>query len=92
MKRIFLWLAALTLLLPLRAEAVSTHASSAILMDVDSGRILYQQDIHQQRLIASITKLMTALVAVEDRDVAEGMPVVVVEEVVGKGKPVVEEV
>lgn len=65
MKRIFLWLAALTLLLPLRAEAVSTHASSAILMDADSGRILYQQDIHQQRLIASITKLMTALVAVE---------------------------
>ena len=47
------------------AEAVSTGASSAILMDADSGRILYEQNIHDRRPIASITKLMTALVAVE---------------------------
>lgn len=34
-------------------------------MDAESGRVLYAQNIHEQRLIASITKLMTALVAVE---------------------------
>ena len=45
--------------------AVSTHASSAVLMDAESGRVLYEQDSHERRLIASITKLMTALVAVE---------------------------
>ena len=47
------------------AHAVGTGASAAILMDADSGRVLYEENIHQRRLIASITKLMTALVAVE---------------------------
>lgn len=43
----------------------SISASSAILMDVESGRVLYEKDAHSRRLIASTTKLMTALVAVE---------------------------
>ncbi len=47
------------------AEAVDTHASCAVLMDAESGRVLYEQDAHRPRLIASITKLMTALVAAE---------------------------
>ncbi len=34
-------------------------------MDAASGRILYEKDAHTRRLIASTTKLMTALVAVE---------------------------
>ena len=60
-------LAALTALLLLcpPARAVSTNASCAVLMDAESGRVLYEQNSHQPRLIASITKLMTALVAVE---------------------------
>lgn len=33
-------------------------------MDAESGRILYERDAHSKRLIASTTKLMTALVAV----------------------------
>lgn len=40
-------------------------ATSAILMDLESGRILYHKNENEQRMIASITKLMTALVAVE---------------------------
>ena len=47
------------------AEAVSTSASSAILVDGETGRVLYAQNAGERRLIASITKLMTALVAVE---------------------------
>lgn len=43
----------------------SNNATSAILMDLDSGRILFSQNIHEKRSIASITKVMTALVAVE---------------------------
>lgn len=46
-------------------SAVGTSASSAILMDASGGRILYEQNAHERRLIASITKLMTALVALE---------------------------
>ena len=57
-------LMALVLICP-PAQAVSTNASSAILMDAESGRVLYEQNSRQPRLIASITKLMTALVAVE---------------------------
>ncbi len=57
-------LMALVLICP-PAQAISTNASSAILMDAESGRVLYEQNSRQPRLIASITKLMTALVAVE---------------------------
>lgn len=47
------------------AGAVSTAASSAILIDGESGRVLYEHNAHEPRYIASITKLMTALVAME---------------------------
>ena len=47
------------------AYAVGTSASSAILMEAESGRVLYEQNADEPRLIASITKLMTALVALE---------------------------
>lgn len=47
------------------AQAVGTSASSAILMEKESGRVLYEQNSAQPRLIASTTKLMTALVALE---------------------------
>lgn len=66
MKKLTAALAALLLATAcLPARAVDTHASCAILMDAESGRVLYEQNIHQPRLIASITKLLTALVAVE---------------------------
>ena len=47
------------------AGAVGTSASAAILMDAESGRVLYEYNAHEPRLIASTTKLMTALVALE---------------------------
>ncbi len=53
-------------LLPGRAEAVSTSATSAILMDVESGRVLYEQNADARMLIASTTKILTALVAIRE--------------------------
>ena len=47
------------------ARAVSTSASSAVLMEASTGRVLWAQNADQPRLIASVTKLMTALVALE---------------------------
>lgn len=47
------------------AQAVTTSAASAILMDAASGKVLFSQNERSERSIASITKLMTALVAVE---------------------------
>ncbi len=67
------WTAALAAALLLAAlcptaRAAGDNAACAILMDAESGRVLYEHNIHQPRLIASITKLMTALVAVEEAD------------------------
>ena len=47
------------------AKAVGTSASSAILMEASSGRVLYAHNAQEPRLIASVTKLMTALTALE---------------------------
>lgn len=44
---------------------INVRASSDIVMDVDSGRILYENNAYQKRLIASTTKIMTFVVAYE---------------------------
>lgn len=53
-------------LLPGEARAVSTSATSAILMDVESGRVLYEQNADARMRIASTTKILTALVAIRE--------------------------
>lgn len=53
------------LLLPIRIYAIETSATSAILMDTDSNRILYSKNINTQRSVASISKIMTAVIAIE---------------------------
>lgn len=45
--------------------APSVSSQKAILMDQETGRILYEKDAHTQSRIASITKIMTAILAVE---------------------------
>ena len=71
--RICSFLAALLMLLSANtaAFAVSTSARSAIVVDADSGRVLYEQNADEQRLIASITKIMTAVVAIEQGDLKQ---------------------
>ena len=56
----------LLLLIPIKVGAIETSATSAILMDQDSNRILYAKDIHNVRSVASISKIMTAIVAIEN--------------------------
>ena len=51
--------------LPAVAEAMEVSATAAVLMDADSGRLLYEKNGEKRMLIASTTKLMTALVALE---------------------------
>src|SRR5690606_36092275 len=40
-------------------------AKSALLMDYETGTILYQKNIHEKLPMASITKIMTLLLAME---------------------------
>lgn len=48
------------------ANAPSLMAETAILMDAASGEILYEKNAHQKMFPASITKLMTLLLALEN--------------------------
>ena len=59
------------LVLPIQGKAYETSATSAILMDMDSGRILYEKNIHTIRSVASISKIMTAILAVESGKLEE---------------------
>lgn len=73
MKRIVLFMLALLLSSSLlsgpytvqAAPSVSTHAEAAALIDVSSGRILYSTQGDKSMRIASLTKIMTAIVAIE---------------------------
>lgn len=71
--KMFAVLFCLTVLIhPLPVEAIADSAQSIILMDAGSGRILFERNAHQPRMIASITKLMTALVALNsEHDISE---------------------
>lgn len=70
-------LLALCLLLTAMSPAASAleepplGAQAAILVDLNSGEILYEKNIHEQRSPASLTKVMTALLALEAVDRGE---------------------
>ncbi|MED1468102.1 D-alanyl-D-alanine carboxypeptidase family protein [Bacillus salipaludis] len=52
--------------IPQKVDAsVSVGAASAVLMEQKTGRVLYEKDAHTKRRIASITKIMTAILAIE---------------------------
>ena len=62
-------LLAAVLLYPCPARAIS--AQKAILVDASTGRVLYEKDADSRSLIASTTKIMTALVVCEQCNVLD---------------------
>ena len=54
---------------------MGVSAEHAILMDADSGRVLYEKDADTESLIASTTKIMTALVVAEQCNVLDRMEI-----------------
>lgn len=68
MKKIIIIFFVMLTLFPFGVDALSISGRSAILMDIDSGRILYEKDINTKRLIASTTKIMTCIIALENGD------------------------
>ncbi len=77
MKRIFSGtvavLIATVLLFPCRVQAIS--AQKAVLMDADTGRLLYEKSADSRSLIASTTKIMTALLICEQCNVLDRMKI-----------------
>ena len=65
MKKAFFCLSLLLLLLP---AAALGEAKSEILIEAKTGRVLYESNAHEALPMASTTKIMTALVALENGD------------------------
>ncbi len=53
------------LLIILFLSFISNSFASSILMDIDSNRIYYGESIHETRSVASISKIMTCILAIE---------------------------
>ena len=49
-------------------DNMHVEAAAALLVDDDYGEILYEQNAHERRYPASITKVMTALLTLEAVD------------------------
>lgn len=71
MKKFFVVFLFVVFLIPSGVFALSDTSRSSIVMDIDSGRILYQKNANERRLIASITKIMTATIALENGNLDE---------------------
>lgn len=57
------------------SESPQLQASSAIVMDADTGKILYEKDIYTKRQPASTTKIVTCMVALENLDLDQEITV-----------------
>lgn len=73
MKRIVVLFLLVVLIIPIKINAIS--AGSAIAMDLDTGRVLYGYNLDEERLIASTTKIMTAIIAIEKGNLDEKVKV-----------------
>ena len=70
------WIAALIIAACLEeAFALDVSARSAILIEADTGKILYAENAHEKLPMASTTKIMTALVALEQGDTEDTVTV-----------------
>ena len=68
MKKILCLLCILALVVPAQAAELHVPAKSAVLMDVATGKLLYEQDAHAPLAPASVTKVMTMLLIMEAID------------------------
>lgn len=80
-KHISTWMLVITLvvmMIPIQHQQVSAasiSAQGAILIEQESGRVLYAKNEHEQMRIASITKIMTAILAIESGKLKETVTV-----------------
>ena len=52
-------------------DEINIYSPSAILIDQDSGRILYEKNIHEKMYPASLTKVLTAIIVLENCNLEE---------------------
>ncbi len=77
MKRVFAWTAAaiLAAVLFTSTDVSALSAQKAIVLDAKTGRVLYEHNADSKALIASTTKIMTALIVCEQCNVLDRMAI-----------------
>ncbi len=70
LKKFALFLSVL-FLFPMNVYASDCSATSAVVIDADTGIILYEKNAYEERAIASTTKIITALIAIESNRLNE---------------------
>ncbi len=63
MKKVIIVL--ILLFVPINVSALGESSKSAIIMNTDNNQVIYEKNAHEPRLIASTTKIMTAVLAIE---------------------------
>lgn len=70
MKKVLLFLVLCLIFIP-KVSCSTSSANSYILMDAETGRVLDSKKMNNRALIASITKIMTAVIAIESNKLDE---------------------
>ena len=68
MKKFLFFLILLLVIIPSQIFAVTVNSPNAILIDADTGRILYEKDAYKTAYPASTTKVLTAILVLENCD------------------------
>lgn len=59
----------LIMLIPFQVNAFNSSAVATVLMDTDSNRVLYSKNPHYVQSVASISKVMTAIIVLENTNI-----------------------
>ncbi len=70
-KFVFLFLLIISFLIPSTILAVTVNSPKAILIDADTGRILYEKNAYESAYPASTTKILTAILTLENCELDE---------------------
>lgn len=73
MKRVFCFvlIGLFLVTFPKNAAAISVSAECACVIDMSTGRVIYEKNMNKQHTMASTTKIMTALVALENSNLSD---------------------
>ncbi len=74
MKKFLFFLILLLTLIPSHLFAVTINSPNAILIDADTGRVLYEKNADEVVYPASTTKILTAILALENCNVSDEVP------------------
>lgn len=67
--KVFILSVIITIIMSVVGGAVNNNCSSKIVMDINSGRVLYEENSDIKKPIASLTKILTCITAIENLNI-----------------------